>query len=61
LAGIEQLEAAGPQAHNVRHLLRDEYRQRVGDYRLLFRVTAAMRLIQVQRIERRTSTTYRKH
>jgi mRNA-degrading endonuclease RelE of RelBE toxin-antitoxin system len=36
------------------------YRRRVGPYRVLFDVDQATRSIQVQEIERRTSTTYRR-
>ena len=35
------------------------YRRRVGPYRVLFDVDQATRSVQVQEIERRTSTTYR--
>jgi mRNA interferase RelE/StbE len=44
-------------------LLRDYpvgYRRRVGPYRVLFDVDQATRSVQVQEIERRTSTTYRR-
>ena len=60
LEALGSLEESGPHAADVRHLVRDEYRQRVGSYRVLFRVNDALRAIQVQRIERRSSTTYRK-
>lgn len=36
------------------------YRRRVGSYRILFDVDPATRSVQVQEIERRTSTTYRR-
>ena len=36
------------------------YRRRVGSYRVLFDVDQAARSVQVQEIERRTSTTYRR-
>jgi mRNA-degrading endonuclease RelE of RelBE toxin-antitoxin system len=36
------------------------YRRRVGPYRVLFDVDRATRSVQVQDIERRTSTSYRK-
>jgi mRNA interferase RelE/StbE len=36
------------------------YRRRIGPYRILFDVDQVTRSIQVQEIERRTSTTYRK-
>jgi mRNA interferase RelE/StbE len=36
------------------------YRRRVGVYRILFDLDKATRSVQVQEIERRTSTTYRK-
>jgi mRNA interferase RelE/StbE len=36
------------------------YRRRVGPYRILFDVDQAAHSVQVQEIERRTSTTYRK-
>ena len=63
-AALRDLERDGPHAAGVGHLMRDEYRWKGGpgdNYRILFRVTEALRFIQVQRIERRTSTTYRKH
>jgi hypothetical protein len=50
-------------AAGVRHLLHDEYRWKGGpgdNYRILFRATESIRFIQVQRIERRTTTTYRR-
>jgi mRNA-degrading endonuclease RelE of RelBE toxin-antitoxin system len=36
------------------------YRRRVGPYRVLFDVDHATRNVQVQEIERRSSTTYRR-
>jgi mRNA interferase RelE/StbE len=36
------------------------YRRRIGPYRVLFDVDQATRSVQVQEIERRTSTTYRR-
>jgi mRNA interferase RelE/StbE len=36
------------------------YRRRVGPYRVLFDVDQATRNVQIQNVERRTSTTYRK-
>ncbi len=63
-AALRDLERDGPHAAGVGHLMHDEYRWKGGPgdhYRILFRVTEAIRFIQVQRIERRTSTTYRKH
>lgn len=36
------------------------YRRRVGPYRILFDVDQATHSVQVQEIERRTSTTYRR-
>lgn len=36
------------------------YRRRVGPYRVLFDVDQATRSVQIQEIERRTSTTYRR-
>jgi mRNA-degrading endonuclease RelE of RelBE toxin-antitoxin system len=36
------------------------YRRRVGPYRVLFDVDQATHSVQVQEIERRTSTTYRR-
>ena len=35
------------------------YRRRVRDYRIVFDRNAALRLVTVKTIERRTSTTYR--
>ena len=50
-------------AAGVGHLMRDEYRWKGGpgrNYRILFRATESIHfIIQVQRIERRTTTTYR--
>jgi mRNA-degrading endonuclease RelE of RelBE toxin-antitoxin system len=60
LAGLDRLAEYGLQAGNLRHLGRNEYRLRIGDYRVLFRVRDEFHLLEVQRIERRTSTTYRK-
>ncbi len=62
-AALRDLERDGIHADGVRHLLRDEYRWKTTggparNYRILFRATEAMRFIQVQHIERRTSTTY---
>jgi mRNA-degrading endonuclease RelE of RelBE toxin-antitoxin system len=34
------------------------YRRRVGPYRVLFDIDQATRNVQVQEVERRTSTTY---
>lgn len=62
-AALRDFERDGPHAAGVGHLSGDEYRWAGGpgyNYRILFRVTASSRLIQVQRIERRTTTTYRK-
>ncbi len=56
---LRDLERDGPHAAGVLHLLGDEYRWRGGNYRILFRATESLRFIQVQRIERRTTTTYR--
>ena len=36
------------------------YRRRVGPYRVLFDIDQATRNVQVQEVERRTSTTYRR-
>jgi mRNA interferase RelE/StbE len=36
------------------------YRRRVGSYRILFDIDQATRSVQIQEIERRTSTTYRR-
>jgi mRNA-degrading endonuclease RelE of RelBE toxin-antitoxin system len=44
-------------------LLRDYpvgYRRRVGPYRILFDVDRVTRCVQIQDIERRTSTSYRR-
>ena len=57
---LRDLEQDGTYAKDVVHLLGDQYRRREGAYRILFRATEALRFIQVQGIERRTSTTYRK-
>ena len=57
---LRNLERDGIHATDVRHLIRNEYRKRVGSYRILFRAHPSIRFIQVQRIARRTSTTYRK-
>ena len=57
---LRAFERDGIYAAGVVHLLGDEYRWRGGNYRILFRATQSLQLIQVQRIERRTTTTYRK-
>jgi mRNA interferase RelE/StbE len=36
------------------------YRRRVGPYRILFDIDRATQSVQIQDIERRTSTTYRR-
>jgi mRNA-degrading endonuclease RelE of RelBE toxin-antitoxin system len=36
------------------------YRRRVGPFRVLFDIDQATRNVQVQEVERRTSTTYRR-
>ncbi len=65
LAALRDLERDGIRAAGAGHLMGDEYRWKglrgVGrDYRILFRATESLHFIQVQRIERRTSTTYRR-
>jgi mRNA-degrading endonuclease RelE of RelBE toxin-antitoxin system len=63
LGALHDFERDGPHTAGVLHLLGDEYRWKGGpgnNYRILFRATEAVRFIQVQRIERRTTTTYRK-
>lgn len=60
-AALSDLERDGIHAAGVRHLMRDEYRWKGGpgrNYRILFRATESLRFVQVQRIERRTTTTY---
>lgn len=61
-AALSDLERDGIRAGGVRHLMRDEYRWKGAgagrNYRILFRATESLRFIQVQRIERRTTTTY---
>jgi len=37
------------------------WRRRVGDWRVLYNLDPTQRLILVARVERRTTTTYRKH
>ena len=37
-----------------------KYRRRVGDWRIVFDVYSAERLVRVTAIERRTTTTYRR-
>jgi mRNA-degrading endonuclease RelE of RelBE toxin-antitoxin system len=62
-AALRALERDGIHAAGVGYLMRDEYRWKGSgagrDYRILFRATESIRFIQVQRIERRTTTTYR--
>ena len=63
IGALRTLERDGVHAAGVRHLLHDEYRWKGGpgdNYRILFRATESIRFIQVQRIERRTTTTYRR-
>ena len=63
LDALTDLERDGIHAAGVGHLMRDEYRWKTHggharNYRILFRATESIRFIQVQRIERRTTTTY---
>jgi hypothetical protein len=39
---------------------RTAFRRRVGDWRILFDLSLADRMIEIRFIERRTTTTYRK-
>lgn len=59
-AVLSALERSGPYGPSVRHLMGDEYRARSGAYRILFRADRDDEAINVHRVERRTSTTYRK-
>jgi mRNA-degrading endonuclease RelE of RelBE toxin-antitoxin system len=52
--------ATDPYAGDIRMLAANEYRRRVGSYRIRYEVNAAFRAVQVVRIDRRTSTTYRR-
>jgi mRNA-degrading endonuclease RelE of RelBE toxin-antitoxin system len=60
LAALDELAADGPYASNIVALLGDEYRKRVGNYRIIFAADTATRGINVKRIARRTSTTYKR-
>jgi mRNA-degrading endonuclease RelE of RelBE toxin-antitoxin system len=57
-AAIQQM-AADPYAGDIRHLQARIYRRRVGAYRIIFEVSADFRAVQILRVGRRTSTTYR--
>ncbi|MBI4517344.1 MAG: hypothetical protein HY699_16190 [Deltaproteobacteria bacterium] len=51
--------ASDPFVGDIRHLEARVYRRRVGAYRTIFEVNTDFRAVQILRVERRTSTTYR--
>jgi mRNA-degrading endonuclease RelE of RelBE toxin-antitoxin system len=59
LAALEEM-AVDPFSGDIRKLGVDEYRRRVGSYRIRYTVFAQLSFVQVTAIVRRTSTTYRK-
>jgi mRNA-degrading endonuclease RelE of RelBE toxin-antitoxin system len=59
LAALDEV-AFDPFAGNIRKLGADEYRRRIGNYRMRYTVFAQLRFVQVTAIVRRTSTTYRR-
>jgi mRNA-degrading endonuclease RelE of RelBE toxin-antitoxin system len=58
-AAIEQM-AADPYTGDIRAIESRIYRRRVGEYRIVFEVNADFRAVQILRVERRTTTTWRK-
>ncbi len=58
MAAIRQM-AVDPFAGDIRQLEARTYRRRVGAYRIIFEVNTDFRAVQILRVERRTSTTYR--
>ena len=58
LAALDGL-ALDPFAGDIRKLGANEYRRRVGNYRVRYTVHTELRFVQVTAIVRRTSTTYR--
>ncbi len=59
LAAFEEI-AVDPFSGDIRKLGADEYRRRVGSYRIRYTVFAQLSFVQVTAVVRRTSTTYRK-
>lgn len=61
LSGLREM-AKDPHAGDIVRLkgTRFGWRRRVGDYRILYDLDPAERLITVQHIARRTTTTYRR-
>lgn len=59
LAALDAL-AADPFSGDIRKLGVDEYRRRVGNYRIRYTIFTQLRFIEVTAILRRTSTTSRK-
>jgi mRNA-degrading endonuclease RelE of RelBE toxin-antitoxin system len=58
LAALDEM-AVDPFCGDIRKLAANEYRRRIGSYRVRFTVYAELRFVQVTAIVRRTSTTYR--
>jgi len=48
-----------PRPRGARKLFDDIYRIRVGDYRIVYRVDDARRLVDIGKVERRRERTYR--
>jgi mRNA-degrading endonuclease RelE of RelBE toxin-antitoxin system len=59
LAALEEM-AADPFSGDIRKLGANEYRRRIGSYRVRYTVYAQLTFVQVTAIVRRTSTTYGK-
>jgi mRNA-degrading endonuclease RelE of RelBE toxin-antitoxin system len=60
LAALDGM-ALDPFSGDIRKLGPNEYRRRVGSYRVRYTVHPELRFVQVTAIVRRTSTTYREH
>lgn len=58
LAALDEM-AADPFSGDIRKLGANEYRRRVGSYRVRYIIHTQLRFVQVTAIVRRTSTTYR--
>ena len=56
-AVLESIEKS-PFEGDIRKLDPRQYRRRVGRYRIIFSITAENRVVLIERIVRRTSTTY---
>jgi len=57
-AKITQLQE-NPRPRGARKLFDDIYRIRVGNYRIIYRVDGAKRLVDIGKVERRRERTYR--